>query len=319
MKRINFFPWTDDSSVLGYGTTSFMSADSTKERLALLAAAFDQGINHFDTAAYYGYGEAERLLGKFLVGKRDKVTVTTKFGIEPTGIVKLRWANLLVRKAFKVIPSLRKIVVRRPGVAAVSNVFDPIKAEQSLDRSLTALRTDYVDLFLLHEPSLESVASGSLMEYLEREIGRGRIRAFGCGGAETVLEVVAKKNLSSGRWLQFEDNVIHKRIESIAGGDRRCITYAPFNSSLKMVMTWLRAEPARILAWSKQLDIDCSLADNIAALLQATSHGRNASGIVLFSTRKVEHIKSAVKVASGNYVTNDQCDKFIKLTAAIRW
>ena len=86
MKTVTFFPWAGHSSVLGFGTTSFMSADSTQERLAILEAAYACGITHLDTAAYYGYGEAERLVGRFLSGKRDKVTITTKFGIEPTGL-----------------------------------------------------------------------------------------------------------------------------------------------------------------------------------------------------------------------------------------
>lgn len=49
--------------------------------MRLLDAAYDAGIRHFDVAPLYGQGEAAALFGEFPRGRRDKVTVTTKFGI----------------------------------------------------------------------------------------------------------------------------------------------------------------------------------------------------------------------------------------------
>ena len=47
---------------------------------AVIDAAFDAGINFFDTADVYGNGQSEILLGKALRGRRDRAVIVTKFG-----------------------------------------------------------------------------------------------------------------------------------------------------------------------------------------------------------------------------------------------
>jgi aryl-alcohol dehydrogenase-like predicted oxidoreductase len=315
VKTVEFFPWAGASSVLGFGTTSFMSADSTQERLALLAAAYDAGITHFDTAAYYGYGEAERLLGRFLAGKRDKVTITTKFGIEPAGVIKARWINLLARKVLKAAPFLKTMLRRgAPQSGSTWGVFDPEKAKASLERSLAALQTDYIDLFLLHEPTLESAASQPLIEFLEGEVARGSIRAYGCGGEWANIEKIAAAGLPTSRWLQFEDNPIFRHLESAEAVGAKCITFAPFNTALPILAKWLGERPEKQSAWSKELGVDCGDGSNLAALLLAGSLARNHRGIVLFSSKNAPRIKHAARVASGEVFSSEQVNKFLGLT-----
>ena len=315
MKTVAFFPWAGQSSVLGFGTTSFMSADSTQERLAILEAAYGCGITHFDTAAYYGYGEAERLLGRFLAGKRDKVTITTKFGIEPSGVVKARWINLLARKALKLAPFVKTILRRgAPQGGSTWGVFDPEKAKASLERSLAALRTDYIDLFLMHEPTLESAASGPLIEFLEQEVEKGTIRAYGCGGEWSQISRIATSGLPTSRWLQFEDNPVFRHLEDAESNGARCITFAPFNTALPVLAEWLSQRPEKQIQWSKELGVDCSDKGNLAMFLQAGSHARNHNGIVLFSSKNTQRIKQAARVANGEVFTVDQVAKFLELT-----
>ena len=139
----------------------------------MLECALDTGITHFDTAAYYGFGEAERLLGRALSGRRDRVTITTKFGIEPSGAVKSRWVNLAARRVLKLAPFVKTLLRSKPDAGSNWGIFDPESAARSLERSLQALQTDYVDLFLLHEPSPDSAAS----EPLIRSAQQGGARA----------------------------------------------------------------------------------------------------------------------------------------------
>jgi D-threo-aldose 1-dehydrogenase len=318
MRTVHFFPWANKSSALGFGTTSFMSADSTQERLAILEAAYDCGITHFDTAAYYGYGEAERLLGRFLAGKRDKVTITTKFGIEPSGVVKARWINLLARKALKLAPFVKTILRRgAPQGGSIWGVFDPEKAKASLERSLAALQTDYIDLFLLHEPTLESAASGPLIEFLEQEVEKGNIRAYGCGGEWSQISRIAASGLPTSRWLQFEDNPVFRHLEDAESNGARCITFAPFNTALPVLAKWLDERPEQQSAWSKELGVDCADSSNLAALLLAGSISRNHRGIVLFSSKNADRIRQAARVASAEVFSSDQMEKFLKLTEAV--
>ena len=62
------------------GMSEFYGPSDDEQSLATLAAALDLGINFFDTADMYGVGHNERLIGRFLKGRRDQVVLATKFG-----------------------------------------------------------------------------------------------------------------------------------------------------------------------------------------------------------------------------------------------
>ncbi|MFG1246144.1 aldo/keto reductase [Xanthobacter flavus] len=62
------------------GMSEFYGPSDDEQSLATLAAALDLGINFFDTADMYGVGHNERLLGRFLKGRRDRIILATKFG-----------------------------------------------------------------------------------------------------------------------------------------------------------------------------------------------------------------------------------------------
>src|SRR2546429_8200098 len=59
-------------SRLGLGTASLHHLLWSSERMQLLKTALDCGISHFDTARMYGEGLAERELGRFLTGGRQR-------------------------------------------------------------------------------------------------------------------------------------------------------------------------------------------------------------------------------------------------------
>jgi len=71
-------------SALGFGCmgmSEFYGDSDDGTSLATLARALELGINFFDSADTYGHGHNERLLGRFLHGRRSEVVVATKFGI----------------------------------------------------------------------------------------------------------------------------------------------------------------------------------------------------------------------------------------------
>ena len=72
-------PWTWDQPgrepyPAGWGNTD------DQESVRAVHAALDMGVNFFDTAANYGAGHSEVVLGRALKGKRDKLVIATKFG-----------------------------------------------------------------------------------------------------------------------------------------------------------------------------------------------------------------------------------------------
>jgi aryl-alcohol dehydrogenase-like predicted oxidoreductase len=84
--------------------------------------ALDQGITSFDTAPGYGSGHAEETLGAAMVGRRDQAIVTTKCGIVPTAS-------------------------GQPGRNS-----SRASMLHEIDESLRRLRTDHVDVYLVHWP-----------------------------------------------------------------------------------------------------------------------------------------------------------------------
>src|SRR6266404_3802067 len=91
-------------SVLGFGCAR-LTAQPRQAALSVLQAACAQGITHFDVARVYGLGWAEGILGEFLKGKRDRVTITTKFGLKPPGgLIKHRRMVYAAKSVLKGFP-----------------------------------------------------------------------------------------------------------------------------------------------------------------------------------------------------------------------
>ena len=134
---------------LGYGTAALGRSLSARQRARLVDAAYDAGIRYFDTAPLYGAGAAEEALGRALRGK-DDVTVATKVGIVPPGLV--------------------GVALRQP---AAGGRFAPGDIRAQLERSLRRLRRDRVDVVLLHEVTGE--AAPAALDTLELLRGEGKL------------------------------------------------------------------------------------------------------------------------------------------------
>jgi aryl-alcohol dehydrogenase-like predicted oxidoreductase len=114
--------------------------------LALVHEALEQGVNLFDTAPNYAATNSERLLGEALRGRRDQVVLVSKFGHPPDG----------------------------------PKDFSVARFRTSLDESLRRLRTDHLDVLLLHNPPAAMYGGGDpLWDELEKARREGRIRRYG--------------------------------------------------------------------------------------------------------------------------------------------
>lgn len=69
------------SSVLGFGCAPIIGARGPKECKKMIRLALELGINHFDLARSYGFGEAEKFVGLMLSKQRDRLVIASKFGI----------------------------------------------------------------------------------------------------------------------------------------------------------------------------------------------------------------------------------------------
>ncbi|MBT2703038.1 aldo/keto reductase [Bacillus sp. ISL-35] len=117
-----------------------------KQAIRLVHEALDHGCNFFDTAPNYGGGKSESLLGEALSGRRSAAVISSKFGHHPDKTLN----------------------------------FDSQNIRSSVEDSLRRLKTDYLDLLLLHNPPFEILTGVTdhfeVLETLKKE---GKIRAYG--------------------------------------------------------------------------------------------------------------------------------------------
>ena len=148
-----------EASIVGFGTwtisTGWWGEYSDEQAVALLRAAYEQGITFFDTADTYGEGRAERLLREALGDVRERVTLATKFGYDIYS------------------PWDRKGHSERP------HDWSPQFARYALEASLERLGTDRIDVWQLHNPRMDALQSDELWDAIARARDEGLVRAIG--------------------------------------------------------------------------------------------------------------------------------------------
>ena len=283
--------------VLGFGCSRLASVGE-KKALQLLGTAFDAGVRHFDVARYYGYGEAEGLLGTFVKSRRAQVAITTKFGIEPPRRTSaLGFAMQAGRRLAQFAPAARGFLRRRAQGLVKSGAFSVKDAQTSLETSLRELGTDYIDFYLLHEYTVSENSPDELAAFLTDTVKAGKIRYFGLAtGIETVLRALqCQPELC--RIVQFENSVLHRNVESLPGGgaNRLTITFGSLSASYHSVSAFLKAHGEIAGSWSAELAVDCSRDETISALMLNYSVQADPNGLVLFSSNDASRVNGNVR------------------------
>lgn len=170
-----------EASVVAFGAWAIggwkWGGTDAKAAVKAITAAFDVGVNFIDTAAVYGFGLSEEIVGKAIESlPRDKLVVATKCG--------LRWD---IESDHLHVESEGKRVFR-------TLTSDSINWE--VDASLKRLKTDYIDLYQTHWPH-PSTAPGAVMDTLIDLKKSGKIRSIGfCNASTDDLDVgIAKGHL----------------------------------------------------------------------------------------------------------------------------
>lgn len=211
------------SSRLGFGCAPILGRVGRKESLRALAAAYDHGIRHFDVARSYGFGEAEALLGEFLGGKRDHVSITTKFGIVPPRNTRaLSFAKSFARNCLKRMPGGRRMVHAASRVALSHRNYEVAHARQCLEQSLRQLRTERIDYYLLHDPPVEALLSDELHQFLDKSVRDGKIGRWGMSiDAEGVFDTPLGQQAQAVLY-EANLNVVDRLADTVAQSGGRC-------------------------------------------------------------------------------------------------
>jgi D-threo-aldose 1-dehydrogenase len=196
-------------SVLGLGCAAMMGSASRRDSLAALHVARDAGINFFDTARVYGFGASEGLLGEFVQSgaRRDETILCTKFGILPAPYGWKQRVKPLVRTAIKFFPGLRKAIRKQAGDLATVNNFSVEVLRSSFETSLRELRTDYVDILLMHAAPISVLAQQDLLAELERLVTEGKVRLAGISAEPDVIDATLAQRPPILQTAQFACNI----------------------------------------------------------------------------------------------------------------
>src|SRR5215217_5844879 len=185
-------------SAIGYGAMGVSTAygDSDEAQgIETIRAAFDQGVTFFDTAAVYGWGENEKVVGRAVKSFRDEIVIASKFGFAEDWSVDSR----------------------------------PDFIRELTDRSLRYLGVDHIDIMYQHrvDPNvpIEDVA-GAVKDL----IAAGKVKYFGMSeaGPQTIRRAHAVQPVTV---LQTEYSVFERDVEAVLPTTRELgigfVAYSP--------------------------------------------------------------------------------------------
>lgn len=296
-------------SAIGFGAMSITgffgpTDDQTSQRC--MAAAYDHGIDFFDTSDIYGAGQSERLIGTFLRETKAKIKIATKAGIQTE-------------------PERR-----------FNNSKDYLT--QALDKSLDRLGVDYVDLFYIHRREAERPIE-EVVETLTGFIQAGKIGGYGLSEvspttlrrAQAVHPCLAVQNEYS-LWTRLPDLGLIRTCAELG------VAFVPFSPLGRGMLTDAPARRENMVPPDLRINnprfMEPNLSDNLAMLKPfrawAADNGMTTSTVALAwvlsrgahlipipATRTAEHL--AQWVGASDITLTDQQLAEIETILPVGW
>jgi myo-inositol catabolism protein IolS len=185
MKYTDFGRTGFQASVINFGAAGISGEGAgygfgmvtEKEAQAAVEFALEAGINLFDTAPIYGFGESERRLGKFLKSKREEVFIVSKSGITWHENKRVDMNN------------------------------DPKVAQKMLDQTLKDIDSDYIDLYMVHWPD-ENHDIRKTLEVHAKAQREGKVKHIGLCNTDP-SDYIKAKEVCDIQVLQSEHNIFN--------------------------------------------------------------------------------------------------------------
>jgi aryl-alcohol dehydrogenase-like predicted oxidoreductase len=220
-------------SVAGLGCNNFgMRIDEAASK-RVVDAALDAGINHFDTADIYGKGRSEEFLGRALGSRRRDAVITTKVGM---------------------------------GVPEGEPSASEARVTRVCDESLGRLGTDYIDLYLLHQPDPTTPIAETLSAFAKL-VAAGKVREIGCSnfsGAQLEEAEVVANDLGVPRFVNAQNDysLLNRSVEDdvLPVCERLGVVLMPYFPLASGVLTGkykkgeAHPEGSRLAAWGPMAD-----------------------------------------------------------------
>nr|WP_233167341.1 aldo/keto reductase [Paenibacillus roseus] len=174
------------SYTLGTGNFGEWGNANTEDCIRIVDAALEKGVNIIDTADVYSAGRSEEIVGEALKGRREQIILATKVG-NPMGKGLHERGN-------------SRLWIRR-----------------AVENSLRRLQTDYIDLYQLHRPDLNTDLEETL-DVLTDLVREGKIRYFGSSTFQAWQLAEAQRISDRRNLLRFSSeqppySIINRAIE----------------------------------------------------------------------------------------------------------
>jgi aryl-alcohol dehydrogenase-like predicted oxidoreductase len=208
-------------SEVGLGCNNFGRRVDLEGTRAVVDAALELGVTFFDTADIYGgTGRSEELLGEVLEGRRDRVLLATKFGMDMGDDAPRRGSREYVM--------------------------------QAVEGSLRRLRTDVIDYYWFHQPDPGTPIEETLSA-LHDLVRAGKVRAIGAsnfdvGQIEEADAVARDLRLTRFTAIQNEYSLLKRGVEQdvLPACERLGLGFVPYFPLASGLLTgkYRRGEPA---------------------------------------------------------------------------
>jgi aryl-alcohol dehydrogenase-like predicted oxidoreductase len=159
---------------------------------ALLSYAIERGIKYIDTAPIYGFGESEKVIGKSIKGKRDKIKIINKSGVSWHSTKRVNMSN------------------------------DPALSIEMLNQSLKRMDTDYIDIYMIHWPD-KNIDIRYPLEALVKEKEKGKILKLGLCNTNS-LDLEKAQEVAEITVLQSEVNLFNNGFSQLSNIKNNCMT-----------------------------------------------------------------------------------------------
>lgn len=258
-------------SSVGIGCMS-MSPSTNIDYVALINQAVDNGINYFDTADLYDFGENERLLGKAVKGIRQQLVIATKVGNQ--------WNK--DKSGWKWNVSKDYI-------------------NKAIDDSLTRLGTDYIDLYQIHGGTKEDDLD-EVVDTLEKLKQSGKIKEYGISSIRpnVFLPFAAQSNMVSNM-MQY--SLLDTRPEAYVGELREqgvsILARGAFaqglllNKPAKDYLQHSQAQVEKIANWVSEIAKQEGVSKETVALAYLLQRQQVTAAVV--GIRTVTHLRDLIK------------------------
>jgi hypothetical protein len=268
---------------IGLGGAGLIGGANLRESVAVFEAAYDAGIRYIDVAPLYGL--AEDVVGNLVQSHRTDFILATKVGIARP---KLPGLLSFLRKSLRPIalrlPAFKQFASRRARALVTTGLFRPDQVRSSLEDSLRRLKTEWIDVLLLHEPTSGNLTP-ELIRELDRLVSSGRVRLLGTGTQEPAEHSVRYGDVWQHRYAPGD---------ALPACSGLRVVHGVLRHGLPLLRTAIAAHPATASALSSRYGFDFLDPDAHPAILATLALAADPRSLLLVSSRHPLRIRRCV-------------------------